>query len=121
MKERDAKRSQFSRRAPIPAQQRVRVLEAAAVKDATGKSFRTFAVDSRWAFAEEGEGWMENSIVGCLYPDTGAMFVKVGDDYRPAKLLLGKKSKKAPATVCRPAAANDATLAAAQYGNPSTK
>jgi hypothetical protein len=63
----------------------------------------SFAVDERYAFADDEE-WQRDQIVGCLYVDTDAIYVKRGDDtWRPSSFLLGKKSKPAPAGVCAPA------------------
>ena len=41
-------------------------------------------------------------LVGCVYTNGGAMFVKRGDEYRPAEILLGKSVDPAPG-VCAPA------------------
>ena len=56
-----------------------------------------FAVDVRFGGAE----WHENDVLGCSYTQTGALFVKRGDGYRPAEILLGKDADVAP-NVCTP-------------------
>lgn len=88
--------SRFSRALPAPRQRRIRVPEAAA-RDPQGREFQPFAVDIRF-----GGEWRENDIVGCAYRASGALFVKRGDSYFPAALLLGKKVA-AIAGVCQPA------------------
>lgn len=97
----------------MPSERRVRVLEAAAQKDARGRAFRTFAVDARRYDAK----WREDTIVGCLYAHDGSMFVKIGDEYRSASFLLGKKAKKKPPqSVCIPDAAGSETKTAQRGG-----
>ena len=57
-----------------------------------------FAIDVRFGKSE----WHENDIVGCVYRGSGALFVKVGDGYRPAAFLLGKEVDPVPG-VCEAA------------------
>jgi hypothetical protein len=92
--------SRFSRGRPPPRERRVRVTQATAALDKSGKSFVPFAVDVRF-----GGKWNENDIVGCAYQGSGDLFVKRGDAYRPASFLLGKKADPVPG-VCE--AASDA-------------
>lgn len=98
-------RSKFSR-ARMPAQERrVRVLDAALVPDATGAMFVAFAIDDRHGFlGDDDSAWSENALTGCVYPDKGEVFVVRGEQHRPAAMLLGKKTKAAPATTCAAAA-----------------
>jgi hypothetical protein len=63
----------------------VRVIQATALTDKSGRAFVPFAIDVRF-----GGEWRENDIVGCVYRGSGALFVKYGDQYRPAAFLLGK-------------------------------
>jgi hypothetical protein len=95
----DAKTSRFSRARLPPRERRVRVTQTTATLDKAGHAFVAFAVDVRW-----GEEWHENDIVGCAYPQTGALFVKRGEEYRPAQLLLGKAADAVPG-VCQAAPA----------------
>jgi hypothetical protein len=100
----EEQRSRFSR-ARMPAQERrVRVLDAEPKKDAQGGEFRTFAVDARFGadWLDEGEAnpWREATITGCIYA-SGDIFVKSGEQHRPAAILLGKKVKPAEAHVCQ--------------------
>jgi hypothetical protein len=83
--EKNARRSKFSRAEPIPVQRRARVTQAATSVDKRGREFLTFAIDIRF-----GDKWRENDVVGCVYRPTGDLFVKVGDEYRPAAYLLGR-------------------------------
>lgn len=92
-------RSRFSRAAMPPGERRVRVTQSAVSIDASGRAYMAFAVDVRY-----GGEWQENDVVGCGYPQTGALFVKRGDSYRPAEILLGKDVPVA-ANVCTPAKA----------------
>ena len=39
---------------------------------------------------------------GCAYRESGELFVKIGDEYRPVASLLGKRVKPVPG-VCEPA------------------
>ena len=77
----------------------MRVTQAAVTLDSSGRPYMAFAVDVR-----RGTEWHENDVVGCGYTQTGALFVKLGDGYRPAELLLGKDVAVAP-DVCTPAKA----------------
>jgi hypothetical protein len=77
----DKERSRFSRASP-PQERRVRVTQAAVTLDASGRAYMAFAVDVR-----RGSEWRKNEVVGCGYTQTGALFVKWGDDYRPAEIL----------------------------------
>ncbi len=67
----------------------MRVLQVSASVDKRGRAFVPFAVDVRFGSAE----WHEGDIVGCAYRKTGELFVKSGDEYRPAAFLLGKNVK----------------------------
>jgi hypothetical protein len=77
----------FSRERPPPAERRVRVTRETATSDSKGGKFLTFAIDVRY-----GTDWQEDDVVGCVYAGTGSLFVKNGDEYRPAAFLLGKKA-----------------------------
>lgn len=76
----------FTRGRPPPAERRIRVLSASTTKDPQGKSFVAFAVDVRFGGGE----WTKDDILGCAYRDTGDLFVKIGEAYRPSAVLLGK-------------------------------
>jgi hypothetical protein len=78
----------FSRRRPPPRQRRARVLDASLIADKSGRSFVRFAVDVRF-----GSEWHENDVLGCVYRESGDLFVKAGDAYRPAAFLLGEKAE----------------------------
>lgn len=81
----------FSRERPAPHARRVRVTQATASVDKSGREFVPFAIDVRY-----GSEWSENDILGCVYRGSGDLFVKNGDGYRPAAFLLGKNVKTVP-------------------------
>ncbi|MGC4092701.1 MAG: DUF2306 domain-containing protein [Polyangiaceae bacterium] len=86
----------FSRERPLPRQRRVRALSSSPSRDARGREFIGFAVDVRFA------DWMKDDIVGCAYPASGELYVKLGDSYYAAAMLLGKRSSPV-AGVCQEA------------------
>ena len=88
--ERDA--SRFSRSRPPPGQRRLHVTQNTATRDKSGHSFVPFTIDVRFGRGE----WREADIVGCVYVGSGDLYVKRGDDYRPASFLLGKDAEPAP-------------------------
>ena len=97
--QKEKERSRFSRSRMPPQERRVRVTQTAVTLDASGRAYMAFTVDVR-----RGTEWQENELVGCGYTQTGALFVKRGDAYRPAEILLGKDVDVAP-NVCTPAKA----------------
>ncbi|MEI9951884.1 MAG: hypothetical protein WDO74_23600 [Pseudomonadota bacterium] len=92
--------SRFSRSRPPPHERRVRVSQTTLSRDKQGREFVPFAVDVRFGAAD----WQQDDIVGCAYRASGNLFVKRGEAYFPASLLLGKKVDPV-AGVCQPAAA----------------
>jgi hypothetical protein len=82
----DEGRSRFSRGRPPPRERRVRVIQASTTTDKRGQAFVPYAVDVRFGSGE----WEKDDIVGCAYRATGELFVKSGEEYRPAAFLLGK-------------------------------
>lgn len=105
LRERDARRSRFSRALPAPTARRVRILDDAARKDATGATFVRFAIDMRRGFFIAGDeaGWKKDAETGCAYLDDNQVFVRMKDRHYPADLLLGKKSDPAEPHTCQPA------------------
>ena len=99
-------RSRFSR-SRLPAQaRRVRVLDTQPQKDEAGATFVKFAVDARHGFDIEDEptgveGWRKDTITGCVYPDSGEVFVLRGAAYHPAAIMVGKKTKPAAKHTCQ--------------------
>jgi len=81
----DQDTSRFSRMRRPPQERRVRMPQTTASKDQAGRDFLPFAIDGKFA----GGDWSENDIVGCVYPEKGDLFVKIGDSYRPASFYLG--------------------------------
>jgi hypothetical protein len=96
----DAKHDRIPSRAlPPPRARRVRVTQSTLSTDKSGRSFVPFSVDVKYGSSE----WSKDDIVGCVYRETGELFVKKGDAYRPAEFLLGKNVKPVPG-VCEAAA-----------------
>jgi len=93
----EANISRFSRARMPPRVRRVRVTQATPTVDAQGRPFMAFALDVKW-----GEEWHENDVVGCAYTNSGELFVKRGDDFRPAQILMGKPADPV-ANVCKAA------------------
>jgi len=79
--------SRFSRSRPPPRERRVRVTQASLSRDAQGREFVPFSVDVRFGSGD----WQENDIIGCAYRGSGNLYVKRGEAYFPASILLGKK------------------------------
>lgn len=104
VKERD--QSKFSRARLPPQARRVRILDEQPRKDTQGLAFMRFAIDARHGIgdADDASEWQLATITGCVYLDRSQVFVKKGDEYRPAAFLLGKKLKAAAETTCQPVA-----------------
>ena len=114
LSEKEAARSRFSRvLRPTPVM-RVRVTDPQPQKDAHGSAYMTFAVDSCNRFVrDKGDCWQRAAITGCVYPQSGQVFVQRGDQFFPADVMLGKKADSA-SNVCQSSAAAAApTLARA--------
>jgi len=110
LKKAEARRSRFSRAAPVPVVRRVRVLDTVAQVDAHGKTFVRFAIDVRRRGAEDG-AWSHDEVVGCAYPDDRKVFVQSDDAYHPARSLLGEETEAQP-DVCRAVPSTVARFAA---------
>jgi hypothetical protein len=83
--QREKERSRFSRIAMPPAARQVRVLEGGPETDPRGRTFVRFAVDEKRATA-----WARNAMVGCAYPDEGAVFIQRGETVQSAAQYLGQ-------------------------------
>lgn len=94
----EASTSRFSRARIPPRERRVRITQATPAVDTAGRPFMTFAIDVRFG----GDKWQDNDIVGCVYPKSGELFVKRGEEFRAAAFLLGKPADPAPG-VCKAA------------------
>ena len=95
----ESMRGRFSRARPPAAERRLRMLDATPVADGKGGAFVGFAVDARWGRGDEP--WRENVISGCVYPETGEVYVRYGTRFRAGAALLGKMADPAPEHVCR--------------------
>ena len=93
---RDDARPRYSRAGPPPSQRRVRVLDSAPLADGKGGAFVSYAIDSRY-----GGRWTEKIISGCVYPATGEVYVRLGNAFRDASILLGKPASPAASHICR--------------------
>jgi hypothetical protein len=108
--EKEAKRSRFSRGYIPPQARRVRIPDGARSTDGRGAAFVAFSVDERSGVIvrkarDDAESWRKDAIVGCVYPAQGEVFIKRGDKFFAAALLLGQKTPAADDAVCRPAEA----------------
>lgn len=102
LRAKEAKQSRFSRARMPPQARRIRVLEEKT--DSAGEKFVTFAIDSSFGY-DDGPGednWAKDTTTGCVYVATQEVFVKYGEGFRPAAMLLGKKTSQADARVCKP-------------------
>lgn len=105
----EQRRNRFSRAYLPPHARRVRILDRVSSTDGRGAAFVAFAVDERSVgftldAADDGSGrWRKDAIVGCVYPARGEIFIKRGEAYFAASLLLGQKTAAAGEAVCRPA------------------
>jgi hypothetical protein len=105
--EKEARRNRFSRSYIPPLARRVRVPDRERSTDGRGAEFAAFAVDERSGVfarqvADDSSRWRKDAIVGCVYPARDEIFIKRGDRFFAAGLLLGKKTAAADDTVCRP-------------------
>lgn len=100
LKKQEEDRSAFSRVIQSPKERRVRILQTRMSHDHKGRTFLAYAIDVRY-----GDEWKEN-IQGCVYTQTGNIYVDVGDEYRSHEFLLGKDVKPV-AGVCQAAPARD--------------
>ncbi len=100
---RDDTRSRFSRARPAPVVRRLRLVNPELLQDSQGEAFMTFAVDAQhgWGPKDNEAKWQKDALVGCVYPDSGAVYIRRGDSFRPAAFLLGKKLPVAAEHICR--------------------
>ncbi len=114
----EQRRSRMTRARQPALARRVRMLTTSPSKDSSGRAFFGFAVDARyganpmstekpsaaerqaWATNEEQQ-WQKDAITGCLYPESGDVFVNRGGAWFRGALLLGKKEKRPSEGVCR--------------------
>jgi hypothetical protein len=101
----EEKRSRFSRAYIPPQARRVRILDSQQSTDGRGAAFVAFAVDERSGRRAQREAddssWRRDAIVGCVYPARDELFIKRGDKFFAASLLLGQKTAAADDKVCR--------------------
>jgi hypothetical protein len=90
LEQRENERGRFSRVAMPPTARHVRVLEGGPEKDPRGRTFVRFAVDEKRHTA-----WARNAVVGCAYPDEGAVFIQRGEKVQSAARYLGQRGPAA--------------------------
>jgi hypothetical protein len=105
LSQKEGRGSRFSRAYIPPQARRVRI-DHQPVTDGRGSEFVTFAIDQRSALlvaheADDDDLWRKDVIVGCVYPARDEIFIKRGEKFFGAGLLLGQRSP-ADDTVCRP-------------------
>jgi hypothetical protein len=105
----EAHQNRFSRVYIPPQARRVRVVDRQPSTDSRGAQFVAFAVDERSALAvplAHGDAvrWREDAIVGCVYPARDEVFIRRGDKFFAAGLLLGQRTPAPDAAVCHPVA-----------------
>jgi len=93
----ELKRARFSRAAIAPRTRTVRVLDQRPRRDPRGAEFFAFSIDEQRGLRAVVR---KDAFRGCIYPNSGQVFIARGDAHYPAGLLLGKTSKKAEAHVC---------------------
>ncbi len=97
-------RPRFSRGALPPRAMRLRVLDAEAKVDSAGGRFARFAIDECHGLGSPTDlsdcKWQEAALSGCVYPETGGVFVTRGYEALPAAAMLGKRVGAAPAQTC---------------------
>jgi hypothetical protein len=94
----------FSRARLPPAERRVRIVDDKPQQDSAGAAFFAFAVDARHGWSDQDEAnWSKATIVGCVYPDRGEVFIKRGSAFHPAAAAIGKKTKAAAERTCQAA------------------
>jgi hypothetical protein len=103
----EKQRSRYSRVALSPWERRVRVLDAGPQTDRDGATFMAFAVDARRGLADST--WREDALGGCVYLESGRVFVSRKATHLPAEALLGKRTPPAAAHVCQAATAQVAS------------
>ncbi len=104
----EKRRSKFSRARQPPMARRVRVLQAQPSADPQGRTFFTFAIDDRYGIDEleldetpDESGWTQNALKGCVYAESGEVFIQRGGKYLAAAVLLGKRSPAPAEHICR--------------------
>ena len=104
--DKEERRGRFSRAYIPPQARRVRV-DGERSTDGRGAEFVAFAVDERSGRLgprkDDDSGWRKDAIVGCVYPARDEVFIKRGDRFFAAGLLLGQRTPAADEAVCRPA------------------
>jgi hypothetical protein len=104
---REAKQDRFSRAYIPPQARQVRIIDRQPSTDSRGAQFVAFAVDQRPRLFGSKAGddrypLRKDVIVGCVYPVRDEVFIKRGEKFFGAGLLLGQRAP-ADDSVCRAA------------------
>lgn len=95
---RDEERSQFSR-AWMPPQSRRVTASAGIHVDGSGKRFVEFTMEAARK-VKPSPKWRKEAA-GCVYVDTGDVYIRRHEAWAPAAALLGKKVKRPNEPVCQ--------------------
>ncbi len=98
--EKENERSKFSRVRQVSRERRLLIVTSALSNDTKGRGFVRFETEARF-----GDDW-QSELSGCVYRQSGSIFVRRGDEYRPAAYLLGKNVPAVPG-VCEVAPSRD--------------
>jgi hypothetical protein len=106
LKNKEDKRSRFSRAVLPPQARRIRILDNTLRTDGRGQPFVSFSIDESRGFSGSGDKdladahWLQDAITGCVYPQTGKILVRRGTVYYSSSILLGQQTPIAPPDVC---------------------
>ena len=90
-------RSRFSRALLPPMARRVSIRSDEASRDGTGRTYVPFRVEESY----RPDQWRASRLAGCIYPETGAIYVKAGEGrYYDAAVFFQKSAARAPSAAC---------------------
>ena len=102
----EKERSRFSRVERPARVRRARVVDPEPRKDRAGATFMAFTVEAKHGLGDAR--WSEDPLEGCVYLESGKVFVRRVDGHLPAEALLGKRMPPAAEHVCQAEAASAA-------------
>lgn len=105
LKEREAKRSSFSRAVIVPPHRRIRILDKKAQFDRQGDAFFSFAIDHYYGDLDGKNTkeaiWMKDAMTGCVYPQIQKVFIAREKAFYEASVLWGARVSEAPDHICQ--------------------